>query len=366
VPHKRLAIKLKSYGIDGQLLKWIENFLRNRTQRVFVEGKHSSPANVTSGVPQGSVVGPTLFIMYINDMPEVVTSTIRLYADDAKLYRVINSQQDEATLQSDLHALHSWSTKWLLRFHPEKCKMMRLSTSTHNHLPVYNMHSNSGMVALAWSTREKDLGVLVDSKLTFSEEISCRIKKANTIMGVIRRTFTYLDQKIFLCLYCSMVRPHLEYASSVWSPMWRKEVTAIERVQRRATRQIPGFSGLTYEERLRKLNLPTLYFRRLRGDMVETFKILTHKYDIDETEFFELDASSRTRGHDLKLRKYAASTARRLNSYSYRVVNAWNSLPQTIVQAPSTNSFKNRLDAFWADHPAKFDPNCFLKACATK
>ena len=108
-------------------------------QHFFVEGKHSSPANVTSGVPQGSVVDPTLFIMYINDMPEVVSSTIRLYADDAKLYWVINSQQDEATLQSDLHTLHAWSTKWLLKFHPEKCKMIRLSSSAPNHLPEYTI-----------------------------------------------------------------------------------------------------------------------------------------------------------------------------------------------------------------------------------
>jgi hypothetical protein len=357
VPHKRLIVKLKSYGVEGRLLQWIENFLRNRTQQVFVEGKHSSAAQVLSGVPQGSVVGPTLFIIYINDMPDMVNSTIRLYADDAKLYRVIRNKQDEATLQRNLHSLHTWSAKWLLKFHPEKCHMMRLSTTTQSQLPAYKMNSCNGMVVLAWSVSERDLGVLVDSKLTFSEEISCRIKKANTVMGMIRRTFTYLDQKMFMCLYCSLVRPHLEYAASVWSPMWKKEVEAIERVQRRATRQIPGFGNLTYEERLRKLQLPTLYFRRLRGDMVETYKIMTSKYDIDPKEFFEAETTSRTRGHSLKLKKTAAATSRRQNSYSYRVVNCWNALPAEVVNAASTNSFKNRLDKHWADHPAKYNPN---------
>jgi spore maturation protein CgeB len=106
--------------------------------------------------------------------------------------------------------------------------------------------SSELVVELAWSTSEKDLGVIVDCKLSFSEEICSRIKKANVVMGVIRRTFTYLDEKMFMCLYCSLVRPHLEYASSVWSPMWRKEVEAIEKVQRRATKQIPGFKQLTY------------------------------------------------------------------------------------------------------------------------
>jgi len=236
--------------------------------------------------------------------------------------------------------------------------MMRLtSTARHDQVPAYSMNTANGPVALAWSESERDLGVMVNSKLTFSEEISSRVKKANTIMGVIRRTFTYLNPKIFLCLYKSLVRPHLEYASSVWSPKWKKEAIAIESVQRRATRQIPGFKELTYKDRLKKLELPTLYYRRLRGDMVETYKILTEKYDIDSKEFFETDQSARTRGHQLKLKKCSATTTRRLKSYSFRVVNSWNLLPQEVVEAPSTNSFKNRLDKLWKDHPAKFNPN---------
>ena len=124
VPHKRLLAKLHAYGIRGKLHQWIKNFLCNRTQRVIVNGSSSPSAPVKSGVPQGSVLGPTLFIIYINDMPDVVESCIRLYADDAKLYRAIKSGADEVQLQRDITSLQEWSCKWLLNFHPDKCKMM--------------------------------------------------------------------------------------------------------------------------------------------------------------------------------------------------------------------------------------------------
>ena len=126
VPHQRLAQKLHKYGISGNICKWIVNFLKDRKQRVLVNGKASEWAEVLSGVPQGSVLGPILFIIYINDLPECVSSCIKLFADDTKLYRVASSTQDCEKVQEDIDALQDWSKQWLLQFHPQKCKVLRV------------------------------------------------------------------------------------------------------------------------------------------------------------------------------------------------------------------------------------------------
>ena len=141
MPYKRLVAKLQSYGIHGNLLKWIENFLQNQTQRVLFNGQSSAPVNVVSGVPQGSVVGPILFILIVN-------SSIRLYADDAKLYKTITSREDVETLQADLRELHEWSSTWLLKFHPGKFKMMCLGRPALE-LPDYVMTDGMETVTLA-------------------------------------------------------------------------------------------------------------------------------------------------------------------------------------------------------------------------
>lgn len=126
VPHKRLMIKLKGYGIEGKLLEWIEDFLKNRKQRVVVNGSASSLSDVTSGIPQGSVLGPVLFLIYINDLPEVVQSIIKLFADDTKMYSVVNKPEQAVIMQNDILNLIKWSDDWLLKFNNDKSKHMFL------------------------------------------------------------------------------------------------------------------------------------------------------------------------------------------------------------------------------------------------
>ena len=359
VPHLRLIAKVDSYGIKGKVLQWIQAFLTDREQSVCVGGIKSKPANVTSGVPQGSVLGPVLFVLYINDMPNSVSSNLTMYADDTKLYRPVRSPQDMRVLQEDLDALQRWSTSWLLNFHPGKCKMLRLGTSLYQK-GEYSL-ANSDPLAdekrpiLAWSDCEKDLGVLVDEELSFKKEVSARAKKGNTIMGIIRRTFTYMNEEMFCCLFKSLVRPHLEYASSVWSPNLKQDIKRLEDVQRRATKQVPGLKSLTYPERLRRLKLPTLVFRRKRGDLIEVFKIVHGLYDVNSEHFFTMMEDSNTRGHPLKIKKLRSSSRKRLTSFSRRVVNDWNALPEAVVTAPSLNCFKNRLDQHWQHHPLLYD-----------
>jgi ribonuclease P/MRP protein subunit RPP40 len=215
--------------------------------------------------------------------------------------------------------------------------------------------SDEDRTTLAWSESEKDLGVLVDGELNFKDEICARAKKGNTIMGIIRRTFTYMNEVMFCTLFKALVRPHLEYASSVWSPVLKQDITRLEDVQRRATKQVPGLRELTYPERLRRLKLPSLSFRRKRGDMIEVYKILHGLYNINPSHFFERMDESSTRGHSLKLKKIRSNTRRRLASFSRRVITDWNSLPEAVVSAPSLNCFKARLDSHWENHPLLYD-----------
>ena len=220
VPHNRLLTKLKGYGLSGQMHVCIEAFLSERTQRVNVRGSLSDPSPVSSGIPQGSVLGPILFIIFINDLPDIVYNTVYLFADDTKLFGLANSPEDTSTLQNDLDLLHNWSKTWLLDFHPDKCKILRLGNRNNKPLQQYTLNNT----ILEDTSCEKDLGVWIDSKLNFNMHIDEKVKKANCIMGIIRRSFRYLNCTTFSQLFKSMVRPHLEYAAPVWNPSHKKNI----------------------------------------------------------------------------------------------------------------------------------------------
>ena len=234
---------------------------------------------VISGVPQGSVLGPLLFVIYINDLPEkILNSEIFLYADDTKVFRRIKDENDCRKLQEDLNRMNEWSKKWLLRFHPKKCNLMRIG-KTNIDTFQYTMDKDLNQIKV-----EKDLGVMIDQDLNFNEHFAEKINKANMMTGLIRRTFVALDEEIFKSLYVALIRPYLEYANQVWCSYKKKDAEAVERVQRRTTKLIPSLKDLSYEERLKKLDLPILAYRRSRGNMVETFKIVNGVYDRDVCE----------------------------------------------------------------------------------
>ena len=233
VPHRRLIGKLKSYHISAELTRWIENFLEEREQHVGINGKVSRWHKIMSGIPQGSVLGPFLFVLYINDLPDTLESTPYMYADDTKIYRNIEGRHDIATLQTDLNKLQHWSDKWLLRFHPDKCKQLTIGRQHFD--TEYHLYTDEGnqrkQAILEKCAQEKYIGVVMDNDLSFEQHMSDKIKKANSIMGVIRRTFNNLNNTIFIMLYKGLVRPHLEYASSVWAPHKAKNIIALEKVQ---------------------------------------------------------------------------------------------------------------------------------------
>ena len=215
-----------------------------------VNGVESEPISVLSGIPQGTVSGPLLFVVYINDILDKVESHCLLFADDAKIYRAITKNEDAKSLQDlhDLHELEKWSDKWLLKFHPDKCHVLTLGKFNNiKHIERYKIWNQD----LEHVFEEKDLGTIIDSKLTFVEHISSKVKKANIIVGLIRRSFTYLDCKSFMKIYTTFVRPHLEYAQSVWSPHLQKYVNMLENVKICATKLVDGLGNLDYEEILK-------------------------------------------------------------------------------------------------------------------
>ncbi len=346
VPHKRLISKLKSYGFNQQMTSWIHSFLTKRTQQVVINSSKSQWMEVSSGIPQGSVLGPLLFVLFINDLPDSVTSQVFLFADDTKIFRTIKSDDDQATLQTDLNKLSEWSEKWLLKFHPGKCKHMHIGKATNNPTS-YSLDSTN----LESIRQEKGIGVIIDADLEFDRHISEKVKKATQMFALLRRSFQHMDETLFVPLYKSLVRVHLDFASSVWAPYKIKHVEQLEGVQRRITKQLPGMKDLPYPDRLQQLKLPTLSYRRLRGDLIEVFKITNGLYDSDCTNCLKLwkdvvTTEGQLRGHSKKLFLQRSRLCVREHSFALRVVPVWNKLSEDIVSAPDTDTFKSRLDEF--------------------
>ena len=354
VPHRKLLSKLSAHGITGPLHRWLQDFLTARTQRVHVNGAFSSWKNVTSGVPQGSVLGPILFILYINDLPHEVTNEVRLFADDTKTSLGFTQEHECQSLQDDINSLVDWSVKWQLSFNAKKCKVMHLGPKNPHH--TYSMSDPSGLqTEIAGTDEEKDLGVYLDPKLNFKTHIAKVISKANQIAGLVIRNFKHLDNQTFSTLYKALIRPILEYASPVWSPQTKSELDRLEGVQRRATKAVKSLRKCTYSERLKTLGLPTLAYRRKRADMIQVYKIAHHFDDIDSETLFIRDTDTRTRGHSLKIKKERCSSKRRAGTFRFRITDTWNSLPNEVVQAESINTFKSMLNNHWTDRVPRFD-----------
>ena len=200
---------------------------------------------------------------------------------------------------------------------------------------------------------EKDLGIIIDDSLKFHKHTASAVKKANAILGIIKKSFCILDTRTLPLLYKSLVRPHLEYGNVIWGPHFIGDQKLIEKVQKRATKLIQSIRHLPYDQRLQILKLPSLTYRRRRGDMLETFKIVTDKVDVDKNKFFKFNNAINTRGHQYKLFKPASKKLVRSQSFSIRVVNDWNSLPHEVVSAQTVNDFKKKLDDFWKDQHYK-------------
>ena len=326
--------------------------MSGRTQCVRLNGKKSSPIPVTSGIPQGTVLGPLLFVCYINDLPSaVLESFIAMFADDTKLSRPVSDRADHVILQRDLDYLYNWSVIWLLGFNKDKCKVLHIRLGPDDEIFEYTM----GGTALGATAVEKDLGVLVDGDLSFTKHVETQVAKANSLVGLIRRTFVYLDADIMKRMFIAIVRPQLEYCTVTWTPSAKLDRYKIENVLRRATSVVPELKGLPYEERLARMGIPSMWYRQQRADVIEVWKYLNDEYDCDRPflplveDACEDRPRAVTRAATSKQleKRRADDCPKRANFFSYRAVNPWNSLSPQTRQAPTLNTFKNRLDAEW-------------------
>ena len=343
VPYERLFKKLVSHGIDGEVLYWIKNWLSGRRQQVSINRELSDWKNVTSGVPQGSVLGPVLFVIYINDLEMDLVSKIGKFADDTKMCKNVRSEVDAEILRTDLKKLDEWAKNWQMEFNKDKCVVMHIGKA--NNQFQYMLGDN----LLKKSTQERDLGIIIDSSMKFSEQCNAAIKGANSMLGLISRTIQNKNKNIIVRLYKGLVRPKIEYCVQVWRPFLLGDIKNLEKVQRRATRMIEDCRGMKYTDRLAAVGLTSLEDRRTRGDLIEVFKMVTGVSKVDYRTFFKFDENGRTRGHKYKLVKVRSRLNIRKNYFSQRVINEWNKLPAVVVEAESVNGFKNRYDRYKFD-----------------
>ena len=339
VNHRFLINKLNAYGVADNAVSWIRSFLGDRTMQVRVHDSLSTPSAVYSGVPQGSVLGPLLFLIFINDLPDYVENECLLFADDIKL---IGSAENHLSLQRDIDNVGDWVRTWDLSVNASKSQHLTnqdqplsIATDNNNRSDIPKCHSAS------------DLGILTNASLLPSEQCFKAAKRARREFYTMRRCFSKLTVNNFPMIYKTFVRPHLEYAVQAWAPYLVRDIKHIEDVQRQATRFVRGIRHLTYEDRLRTLNLFSMKRRRLRGDLIETFKIIKQIDKVDPEFFFQSSLTPSLRGHPYKLFKPRVLTRNRLHSFSVRVVEAWNKLPCNVVTADSVTTFKQRLDKCW-------------------
>jgi hypothetical protein len=337
VCHSKLFHKLPKYGIEGKLLSWIRSFLSDRRQSVNINGKLSSYVSVSSGVPQGSVLGPLLFLIYINDIEDRLEySQFKLFADDCKLYCECLQNNNFEEFVEDIENVFKWVDENQLKVAADKSSLLHLGRSN----PCRNIAVNGVEISEADSVR--DLGLIVRSDLKPSSHCEKLATKAFRVSNLIFRAFRCRNRDFLLAMFKVYVLSLFNHCSVLYNPYHIQDIKLLESVQRRYTKRIPGLRHKTYSQRLQELGLQTLERIRLDIDLCHCFKII---HGIEKLEFgdFFLFSSNRTRSNGRKLYKPRCRTDTRKYFFANRVVDPWNHLPETVVSSPSLSVFKNRL-----------------------
>ncbi|KAK2167742.1 hypothetical protein NP493_1264g00008 [Ridgeia piscesae] len=345
VSHTLLVHKLRHYGIGGRLNAWIDSFLENRQQAVVVGGERSNFMPVDSGVPQGSVVGPCLFLLYINDLPIEIESKIRLFADDTLCSNTIKHKVDQKKLQKDLDSLTTWEKQWSMSFHPQKCYTLSVTRKRDKIVPSYHLHGHN----LQNVSTAKYLGVNIQDNLNWGLHIDTITNKANKTLGFLRRNLKIGNKKTKETAYKAFVRPILEYSATVWDPHSANNIKTIEKVQRRAARWVTNRHHQTscVNSIIDSLAWPTLQQRRKKARLEMFYKFHHHLITID-SEYLPQPTETRSSHRKNNTHSYNIPYCRtqyRQMSFFPRTIPEWNSLPQEIVAAKSLDCFKSRLAA---------------------
>lgn len=346
VCHHILLEKLCCLGVHPSLVAWIRTFLMQRTMHVRIGNEVSRSVPVNSGVPQGSALGPTLFLIYVNHVVSELSCSVKLFADDIKLYMILNSTELESGVveaQNNVDRLVRTGEAWGLSINASKCACIRFSrrrqgASTTNVSP-YNVNGTN----ISFVPSYRDLGVLVDIDLKFHSHIMNRVRFVNCLTNNILSSTVCREAEFIINIYTSHVRPILEYGSSVWNTGYLGDLRQLERVQRRWTRVVRGLEESPYETRLKTLNLFSFQGRLLRADLILVYKIFHGLCAINPSELFKRPLDSRTRGHNYKLAVPLTHIEARRRFFSVRVVALWNSLQCDTVEADTLGRFKHLL-----------------------
>ena len=338
VNHGLLLHKLQRYGVNSSTLTWIASFLKDRSQVVVVNGSSSSSVPVKSGVPQGSVLGPCLFLAFINDLPENLSSTSRLFADDTAVYGTVNNYVDAAELQQDLLRLEEWERNWEMMFHPAKCVTLPITRKRNLRIPSYHLHGHT----LETVSSAKYLGVTLTTKLDWEEHITSTVTKANRALGFLRRNLKISSKTIKEKAYKAYVRPLVEYAATVWDPQSQKAINKIEAIQRRATRFVLNryHNTSSVSDMLDILQWPSLQQRRQNARLVMMYKIHHQFVQCPHIqEKLQFAPNRERRGHPQQFSLITARTQYRSGAFLPQTIKDWNNLSREIVMAETADDF---------------------------
>ena len=345
VAHERLLSKLAYYGIKGELLSWLRAWLTNRNQTVVVEGEKSKPTRVKSGVPQGTVLGPLMFLVYINDICNGIDSQIRLFADDTIVYGVVRGLQDASTLQHDLDRLFDWSRVWQMSFNPDKCSVLRICRLKNPTIFQYAI----GGIPLRSVSHHPYLGIELTSNLDWGHHITNVVGKANQSLGFIRRNLGSCPESVKVNAYTTLVRPRLEYASSAWDPHLQKHQQDIEGIQRRAARFVKGcykYEPGTVTNLLKELNWPSLEMRRKIARLIIFYKIVNGLISIELPPYIQKPTRVTRSYHPKRFINMSSSSNTYKFSFYTRTIKDWNLLPDYVIEMPTLSAFKSALLKF--------------------
>ena len=281
------------------------------------------------------MLAPVMFAVYVNDMVEGIGSYVSLFADDAKLLRKIERDEDCMALQQDLERIWDWSRKWEMKFNTKKCSVVEFGRSTRRPRGIYSM----GNERIKKKTEEKDLGVIIMDSLSPEKHINKITAETYNLLRNIRAAFNYMDEEMIRKLIMSLIRPRLEYAVLLWSPNLKKHIRKLERIQRAASKLPPNLRNQSYEERLRALNLTTLEQRRKRGDLIAVYRSRNGLEKFDNEDLMIWDTRV-TRGHGMKLKKSSSRKDIKKFSFPHRCVEVWNALDEEVVSAKTLHNFK--------------------------
>lgn len=338
VGHQRLLHKLRWYGISGKTNNWIASFLSSRQQTVVVDGKSSEPLPVLSGVPQGSVLGPCLFLLYINDIAEDLHSKIRLFADDTMIYLTIKNTPDAHHLQEDLDKLAAWEATWMMQFHPGKCEIISISKKSHPIVYNYTLHGQT----LRHVDVVKYLGVNISKDLRWEHHIDYVAAKAMKPLNFLRRNLKIGNTTVKSNAYKSIVRPILEYGQTVWDPYTATMTSRLEMVQRRAARFVTGQHAKTASvtDMLKKLEWETLETRRRNARLVMFYKI--HYSHVSIKMPLKPKKRKTPSRHENTLAYEIPPSKIDIHKFSFfpRTSREWNTMKEETVNIQSLESFK--------------------------